>query len=179
MRGGLVALIAAGLLAAGCAGMVPVTATPEPRACDGIPEDLGGCAPGQPVFAGATCDAIAREWGPAVERLVTRVVTEPAVVDGEPRSVRIREAMSLASVRALRRVEAVGLVGECRGDAFLAVAEPAFTPAFRDAVGGHLHDGDPVATWDEFVTELRYASYTFNAASTGARVPDSPRPDGG
>jgi len=171
MRRALVALIAPVLLVGGCAGLVPGSATGVPRVCDGVPADIGGCDPDQPVFVGATCDAIAREWGPAVERLVTRVFTEPAVVDGEPRSVRIREAMSLASVRALRRIHAVDLVGQCQADAFLAIAEPAFTPAFREAIGEQLDDGDPLATWDQFVTELRYASYTFNAASTESPTP--------
>ena len=50
-------------------------------------------------------------------------------------------------------------------------ATAELTPALREAIGDHLDDGNPVAMWDRFVTELRYASYTVHVAPTESPTP--------
>jgi hypothetical protein len=137
---------------AGCAGAPAVA--PEPSICDGIPADMGGCSQQRPVYAGDTCEEVAAEWGTAIETLMTPILDEPAVVDDQQRSSRILGANIVASVTAATHLDEIGLLGTCRSEAFVAAAEAGFSAGFRGRILNVLYDGQPVATWDQFRSEL-------------------------
>ena len=124
-----------------------------PRISDGISSELGGCDE-LPVFAGDSCDALAAEYGRLLDDEVIEIIEGPAGVDGEARSARLKQVMTLLAVVAGRRLDEVGIGRTCDVRAFRTIAEAEFSPQLREQVGRVMYDGDPVATYDEWLDDL-------------------------
>lgn len=52
------------------------------------------------------------------------------------------------------RMVELNLEAECSGRAFLDVAEPDFSPALRAGVGAAIYDGNPVASYQEWLDDV-------------------------
>lgn len=116
-----------------------------------------------PAFTATDCASAGAEWGAAVDRLAADVVTGPANRNGEARSVRIRTAMILPTTTLGRYLDAHGMLGSCSAAQLLAAAEPAFGDELRAGAATALYDGDPVATWQQFMDEAARVLSVFDA----------------
>lgn len=139
------------------------SASPSPSSCNGVSAEAGGCRPDLPVFDGTTCAEVGKEWGQAVDGSVLAVVDGPAVANGSHRSARIGDELALAFVTAAGRLEQLGLIGKCGAADFLAAAEPEFGEDLKARVGDALYDGDPIATYDQFLDMARNAVRTLDS----------------
>ena len=147
----VVALSTALVLLAGCASTWP---SPTVTICDGIGVEMGGCADDLPSFTGKDCDAVAREWGRLVEAGVVAIVSGPEAVDGEARSVRLKQLVVLMSVLAGRHLDDIGVREQCEAERFLGVAEKEFSDEVRDQVGSAMFDGEPVVPYQEWRADV-------------------------
>jgi hypothetical protein len=157
---GAACLAAAASLVSACTGApggASIAATPTPEICGDIPADIGGCSSNRPVYQGTTCEAVGQEWGRWIERLVTPIFDDAGVVDGEQKSVRVHEALVLATITAGLHLDEVDLLGVCTSTDFVALADRGFSQGFRDGLGSVLYDDAPTATWDQFLFELQRA----------------------
>ena len=147
-----VGLVLVASLAGGCS---LVSATPAPSSCDGVSSGIGGCASGQPTFAGTNCEEVGAEWGQAVDTGIRAVIAEPPVVNGKQKSARINDVMVLAFVRASGQLQATGQLEACTAADFLDAATPAFSDELKQGIGAALYDGSPVASWEQFLAEVQ------------------------
>jgi len=53
------------------------------------------------------------------------------------------------------RLQELGLVESCDIPAFMAAAEPTFTAELRAKVGAGLYDGDPMASYEEWLEDVK------------------------
>lgn len=148
-----IAVILLGLIGTSCS-IVPVGPTPSASICDGVDAQMGGCDEEQPEFAATDCSGVGRELGAYLDDRTRRIIEGPDAVDGEARSVRLRQAMVLLSARANDYLRELGLHASCDVPEFLAAAEAEFSPQLRDGVGDALYDGVPPATYEEWKSEL-------------------------
>jgi hypothetical protein len=139
-----------------------VSASPSPSSCNGVSAEAGGCRSDLPVFDGTTCSEVGKEWGQVVDGSALAVIDGPAVADGQQRSARIGNELALAFVTAAGRLEQLGLVGKCNAADFLAAAQAEFIQDLKDRVGGALYDGEPVATYDQFLAVVQNAVRTLD-----------------
>jgi hypothetical protein len=117
--------------------------------------EMGGCDPALlPTFEGLDCDQIAQEFGEFLDTQTVAVLEGPEMVDGNGRSVRLKHRMVVLTTLAGRRLDELDLRGECDIVGFLATAEQRFSAELMSGVGAALYDGDPVATYEEWRTEL-------------------------
>lgn len=128
--------------------------TPRPTVCNGVSSEMGGCAPGRHVFTASTCPDLAREWANALDGAVVTVLQGPPAVDLQARSVRIRQAMAIASVDLNERLRTLGLRGSCDVSEVMGIAEPLFSPALRSGVGAAMFDGEPVVGYEQWRADL-------------------------
>jgi hypothetical protein len=158
------------LLLAAC-GIGGQAATPTPEFCDGIPAEIGGCAPDRPVFAGDTCDGLAREWGRVVDTRVAAIIDGPPELDGKGRGVRVSDALVLASVLVGGRMHELGLLDACDAPEFLPVARSEFSDDLESRVLTVLYDGDPatLADWEFFLARA------IDVIDTDERLPSPSR----
>lgn len=154
VRTALVWILAAVLMGAAAACAVAPSGAPAASACDGIAFEVGGCEDGLPVFIGADCQSIGREFGTHLNVQTVGVIIGPADVGGEAKSVRIKQAMVLLVDLANRRLRETGLHGSCDGPEFLAAARTQFSAQLQAGVGLALYDGNPVASYQEWLDEL-------------------------
>jgi hypothetical protein len=147
-----IGLVLSAALASGC-GIV--SGTPAPSSCDGISSGLGGCAAGQPSFAGTTCAEVGAEWGQAVDAGIRAVIAGPPTADGKQRSARISDVMVLAFVRASQQLQTAGRLEGCSSADFLSAATPAFSADLKRGIGSALYDGSPEATFEQFLAEVQ------------------------
>lgn len=145
-------LAIATLMALAACSTVPET--PTPSICDGIGADIGGCRSDLPVFEGEDCAAIGREFGAYLNDETLAIVQGPSDVDGEARSVRLKQAMTLMASLANTQLDALGLRSACDAPQFLAAAEPEFSDELRATVGDALFDGQPAATYQEWFADV-------------------------
>jgi len=148
-----VSVIGLSLLGAGLA-VSALTAKPEPQVCDGVDRLFGGCDPDQPVFVCTTCTEVGDEFGQQLNERVVRIIRDPAVVDGERRSVRNSSVEFLLTARANQHLRAIGIVAECGVDEFLAAAEMRFTEELRTQVGPALSEPQPLS-YADWLADLR------------------------
>ena len=83
------------------------------------------------------------------------VLDGPAAVAEKARSVRLREAVNITTVDMMLRLASFGLQADCDLPEFMAAAEPLFSAELRAGVGGALWDGDPAATYEEWLDDVR------------------------
>jgi hypothetical protein len=143
-----VTCLALGLLVAACTGTAEAT---QPPTCDGISADMGGCDEDQPVYAGTTCEDLAKEWGNKVDRRLTAIIDGPAVVDGKAKSAQHSDVLVLTSTRLAMYMDRLGLLERCDVPEFLPIAETQFSDKLREGAGSIIYDGDPVVSYDEWL----------------------------
>ena len=107
----------------------------SPEYCGGVHRDLGGCDDNQPTFVGATCDAVATEFGRQLNEREVAILRGPDAVDGQRRSAQFSSTEMLLATRANQHLRDIRIVAECGVDEFVAVAEPAFSDELRSNVG--------------------------------------------
>lgn len=154
--------VASAAMACGSAGK---TATSSPEYCDDVQADIGGCGPDRPVYEGTTCDAVAGEWGDAIERLIVPIFGEPPLLGDKQKSARVHDALVLATVTAGLHMDEAGMLGTCTSADFIAIAEPGLGQEFRDGIDDALYDAAPIATWDQFLFELERVIRVIDVAA--------------
>jgi len=130
-------------------------ASPTQTVCDGVSSELGGCTADRHTFTGSTCEELAHEWALVLDPAVRAVIDGPATVAGEGRGPRLKQAVVITTIDMHARMQDLDIESECSAPAFLDVAEPDFSPALRSAVGGAMYDGDPPATYLEWLDDVR------------------------
>lgn len=116
---------------------------------------MGGCDPGRHTFTGETCQALAREWATVIDGAVVNVLRGPAVVEDQGRSVLLRQALVVATVDLTRRLDELEPRPACDLDEFMTSAEPLFSPELRAGVGEALFDGQPSASYEDWLEDVR------------------------
>jgi hypothetical protein len=134
----------------GCTPNAPAAATD----CHGIPASMGACDPDLHVFTGETCQAIADEFGPALEAQAMKVVRGPRELSGERQSVRLTNAEIVVTQIASERMIELGIFEDCSMPDFLERASRHFSDEFKSGVGTVLYDNDPPATYDDWIADL-------------------------
>ena len=158
-RMALAAAVAA--LAASCT--VPATATPPPTVCDGISSEVGGCVGDRHKFTSSSCDDLAREWAGVLDKSVVAILRGPEVVNNEARSSRLRQKLSIVTIDMTTRLRELALQKDCDLPEFIAAAEPMFTSELRAGVGDGLYDGNPSATYEEWLDDVRSVAKMIDA----------------
>lgn len=148
-----IAMILLGLIGTSCA-LVPVSDARSPSICAAVDARMGGCDEQQPEFAATDCSGVGREFGAYLDDRTRQIVAGPDAVEGEARSVRLRQAMVLLSARANDYLKEHGLHASCDVPEFLAAAETQFSEELRRGVEDAFYDGAPRATYDEWKREL-------------------------
>ena len=146
----LVVLLVAIGLSASCA---TIQSTPHPSVCDGVSSEIGGCAAERHAFVGSTCEELAVEWGGILDRQVLALLHGPTD-PSQAISARLKQVIVILSTDMNTRLRELGLADACDVPAFLAAAEPTFSAELREKVGGALFDGDPVATYDDWLADV-------------------------
>jgi hypothetical protein len=132
------------------------SATPSPAVCaDGISSEMGGCDVPRHVYTGSTCADLAKEWVGVLNSTAGSVVTGPATVGDQAKSVRLHLAMVTSTVGVNARIRELDLAAQCDVPGFMAVAEPLLSPELRSGAGQAMYDGDPVASFEEWLVDLR------------------------
>jgi len=70
-------------------------------------------------------------------------------------SVRLKQALVIVTTDMNTRLLELELVETCDIPAFMAAAEPTFSAELRAKVGGGLYDGDPMATYEEWLDDVK------------------------
>lgn len=131
-----------------------VQGTPSQSICDGLSAEMGGCDTDLPQFTESTCEGTATEFGTHLDARVRAILDGPAAVDGDARSARLKQAVSLVAALANRHLADLDLRADCDVPEFLDAAEARFSPQLREQVGAAMYDGAPVATYDEWVADV-------------------------
>lgn len=155
------ALAAAVAAATSCT--VPGTATLTPTVCDGISSEVGGCAGDRHTFTSSSCADLAREWAGEVDKAVVAILRGPKVVNNEARSSRLRQKLSVVTIDMTTRLRELALQKDCDLPEFMAIAEPMFSPELRAGVGDALYDGNPSATYEEWLDDVRSVAKMIDA----------------
>lgn len=150
----LVAAILVVVMAASCTASPPGSVVPEQSVCAGISSDMGGCTGARHTFTGSTCTELAIEWAGVLDKAVVAVLDGPAGVDGNGRSVRLRQALVIATADMNMRLQALKLESSCDVPEFMGAAEPVFSERVRDGVGAALFDGIPVSTYQDWLDDV-------------------------
>jgi hypothetical protein len=146
-------VLISGALVAACTSAAP---TPDPnQICDGIAADIGGCGPERPVYSSTTCAGLAQEWATLVDERLVSIIAGDASVDGKARSVRSRDLLYLTGAVLAYRVDELGIRDTCQMEEFWPIAEATFSEAARSGAGSVLYDGNPTATWDDWVADAK------------------------
>jgi len=130
------------------------TASPSQAVCDGISSEVGGCTAERHKFIGSTCEALGKEWGEVLDRAVVAIIDGPEAVAKQARSVRLRQALVIATADMNTRLQELKLQADCDLPEFMAAAEPTFSEKLRAGVGAALFDGSP-ATYEDWLEDVR------------------------
>lgn len=103
------------------------------------------------AYSGTTCDEVAREWGTQLDERVISVIEGPAAARGQGRSSRLYDAEVLAIQLANKHLRDNGLTPSCDVDRFLSQGESEFSSQTATGVGLIMYEGDPVASYDEWL----------------------------
>ena len=125
------------------------------RVCDGISAEIGGCTTPRHTFTASTCSRLAKEWAGVLDSALVAILDGPAVVGEKARSVRLQQALVIATVDMNEHVRALNLQNECDAPEFLATAEPLFSTRLKTGIGDALFDGSPVSTYDDWLGDVQ------------------------
>ena len=134
------------------------TSTPPPatqQVCDGISADVGGCTTPRHTFTGRTCIDLAKEWAGVLDPALVAILDGPAVSQTNGRSVRLQQALVIATADMNIRLRDLNLQDGCDAPEFLAAAEPLFSSRLKSGIGDVLFDGNPVSTYDDWLGDVR------------------------
>lgn len=131
------------------------TASTTQTICDGISSEMGGCTGERHHFTGSTCVGLAEEWAVELDQQVVSILKGPDAVGDLGRSVRIRQALVLVTTDMHTRLTELDLQAGCDVPAFMAIAEGTFSEALRSGAGDALYDGNPPATYEEWLQDVR------------------------
>ena len=160
-----IAVILLGLIGTSCS-IVSDGGPPSASICDGVDAQMGGCDEQQPEFTATDCLGIGREFGAHMDDRTLGIIEGPEAVDGEARSVRLRQATVLLSARANDHLRELGLHASCDVPEFLGAAEAEFSHQLREGVGDALYDGAPAATYEEWKSEVTLMLGIIDAEET-------------
>lgn len=127
-------------------------ASPSQEVCDGISADMGGCTGERHQFTSTTCADLAREWVTVLDPAVVAILDGPA---GVRRSSLLKQAVVITTLDMNTRLRALDLQADCDAPEFMAVAVPLFSDKVRSGVGNALWDGEPPATFEEWLDDVR------------------------
>lgn len=161
-RAFLASLIVVGLIAS-CTSSP--SSTPATSVCDGISAEMGGCTSARYRFSADTCEGLAREWATVLDGQVL------AILDGSPDtaqavSVRLKQAVVVATTDMNTRLRSLGLAETCDVPAFMAAAEPLLSAELRQKVGAGLYDGNPAATYEEWIADVERTVAVIDAGES-------------
>lgn len=151
-------VLAAVLSAASCAGTSTASSsipTPTEQVCNGISAGMGGCTTPRHTYVSTSCAGLAREWAAVLNESLVAILDGPAAVQDNARSVLLQRALVHATVDMNMRLRSLNLQEACDVPEFLAVAEPLFSTRLREGIGAAMFDGDPVVTYDEWMSDVR------------------------
>jgi len=148
----IVTIVAVLVLGASCTN--PGSSFPSQTVCDGISSDAGGCTAERHSFAATTCDGLAREWATVLDRQVVTIVNGPPD-PGRAVSVRLKSAVSIVTIDLNTKLRALDLAADCDVPKFMDAAQPGFSADVRAKVGAGLYDGDPVATYEDWLADVK------------------------
>jgi|GEM_PF-5447397 len=153
-RFALPVILAVVALVASCTLSQDDTSQPSPTVCDGVSSEAGGCTLSRHTYTSVTCQDLAEEWATVVDATVVGVLHGPAEVEGQGRSVLLRQVVVIATVDLNEHLRDLGLRGSCVAGDFVATAEPAFSEELRAGVGDALYDGLPPASYEEWLADV-------------------------
>ncbi len=149
----LAGILAIAVVTASCSNVSD--ASPSPTVCDDVSSEMGGCTTERHEYVGATCVAVATEWGGVMDRLVLAVINGPESVNNEARSSRLRQVIGIAAIDMDQHLEFLDPPVSCDLEEVLATGEQAFSDELRAGVGGAMYDGDPVVPYEEWLDDVR------------------------
>jgi hypothetical protein len=126
-------------------------ASPTQEVCDGISADMGGCTAERHQFTSTTCADRSREWVTILDPAVAAILDGPA---GVKRSIPLKRAVVITTVDMNTRLRELELQADCDVPEFMAVAVPLFSEKVRSGAGSALWDGDPPATFEEWLDDV-------------------------
>lgn len=129
--------------------------TPTQTVCDGVSSELGGCKSARHTFVSSTCEDLAREWAGVLDTALVAILDGPDAVANQGRSVLIRQALVITTIDMQTRLTEIGLKETCDSPEFMAAAEPRFSDRLRAGAGGALYEGNPPATYSEWLDDVR------------------------
>lgn len=153
LRTATVALVFLGLIVAACTSSTPDL--PTPSFCNGIDSTIGGCEENLPQFKATDCAGTGEEFGALLDERTRAILAGPTAVEDKARSVRLKHAMALLSILANQHLRELDIRRTCDAPEFLAAAESRFSAELRGSVGAALYDGNPPATYEEWLAEVR------------------------
>jgi hypothetical protein len=142
-------LLAAVAVIASCTSVQP-----SATVCGGISSEVGGCTV-RHKFIASTCENLASEWARVLDLAVVAVLDGPDSVAEQGRSVRLRQVLVITTADMNTRLQELDLKADCDLPEFIAVAEPLFSAKLRAGVGGALFDGNPAATYEDWLDDVR------------------------
>ena len=148
-------LLAAVTVVASCGATTSPSPSASQQVCGGISADIGGCTTPRHTFTGSTCRDLAREWAGELDPALVAILDGPAVSNENARSVRLQQALVIATADMNIRMRALNLQDECDAPEFLATAEPLFSAKLKTGIGVALFDGSPVSTYDDWLGDVR------------------------
>lgn len=161
----LLALVAVLGLSASCANVG--SPSPSQTVCAGISSDAGGCTAERHSFAATTCDGLAREWATVLDRQVVEILDGPAD-PSRAVSVRLKSAVAIVTIDMNTKLRALGLAADCDVPEFMAAAQAGFSAEVRAKVGAGLYDGNPAATYEEWLTDVKRTLAVIDAGESPA-----------
>ena len=130
-------------------------ASPTQEVCDGISADMGGCTAERHKFTSSTCADLAREWVTVLDPAVVAILDGPDGVNNDGRSVRLKRAVVITTLDMNTRLRELELQEDCDAPEFMAVAVPLFSDKVRSGAGNALWNGNPPATFEEWLDDVR------------------------
>ena len=121
--------------------------------CDGVGGQLGGCSE-RHQFTASTCDGLAREWATVLDQQIVAILNGPTDPD-LARSVRLKQAIVVVTTDMNTHLRELGFQAACDVPEFISIAEPMFSADLRARVGAALYDSKPMATYSEWLDDVR------------------------
>lgn len=148
-------LLAGIAVIASCTSLPGASSSPAQTICNGVSSEVGGCTAERHKYTSSTCADVAREWAQVLDRAAVAVLDGPEVVAEQRRSVRLRQALVIASADMNLRIRELRLQEKCDLPEFMAAAEPVFSADLRARVGAALFDGDPIASYEDWLADVQ------------------------